>query len=136
MSRVKDEWFEDIIEDMIQMQDVAYEQQEQMDFDFRSEADKKLGIDVKKMVDIVAKDANIDSMEVHVGVRLRDRALLYASYRKPSKSSLFDDILATTRPERTKHVQSWSGTRSNTLTGTSVKWMNLDCVVPVYPLSP
>lgn len=60
MSRVKDEWFEDIIEDMIQMQDVAYEQQEQMDFDFRSEADKKLGIDVKKMVDIVAKDANID----------------------------------------------------------------------------
>ena len=60
MSRVKDEWFEDIIDDMIQMQDVAYEQQEQMDFDFRSEADKKLGIDVKKMVDIVAKDANID----------------------------------------------------------------------------
>ncbi len=56
MSRVKDEWFEDII----QIQDVAYEQQEQMDFDFRSEADKKLGIDVKKMVDIVAKDANID----------------------------------------------------------------------------
>lgn len=56
MSRVKDEWFEEIS----QMQDIAYEQQEQMDFDFRSEADKKLGIDVKKMVDIVAKDANID----------------------------------------------------------------------------
>ena len=56
MSRIKDEWFEEIS----QMQDIAYEQQEQMDFDFRSEADKKLGIDVKKMVDIVAKDANID----------------------------------------------------------------------------
>ena len=55
MSRCKDEWLAEI-QDMMEMD----REPDQMDFDFRTEADKKLGIDVKKMVDIVAKDANID----------------------------------------------------------------------------
>ena len=33
-------------------------------------------------------------------------------------------------------MRCWSDFQSNTLTHASVKWMNLDCVVPVYQLSP
>ncbi len=75
-------------------------------------------------------------MEIHFGVRLRDRVVLYASFQKSSKSTLFDDTQALSRPERNKHLQCWSGIQSDTLTSASVKWMKLDCVVPIYPLSP
>ena len=81
-------------------------------------------------------------MKVHFEERLRDRALLCAYFHNDQRILPFDAILASTRPEndstccvgqvsRVTHTQ----VKSSTLTGTSVKWTNLDSG-PSLPIEP
>ena len=64
------------------------------------------------------------ALEVHSSFRLRDRDVL-SKY-----------ILASTWPERYRHLQFWSVILSNILKVASVNWMELVCVIPVFPLEP
>ena len=66
-----------------------------------------------------------DAVEVHLGLRLLDRAADHEAscHNYPGVSQAREQW----------HLQCWSSSESNTLTDTSVKWMNLGCVAPAFP---